>query len=89
MFRKYKGIKLSEVEQGLIYFKCLNFKHLSKSEQNRICELTDKCGGEYRAALFDLITTRRTAISISQQYFISTTALYKARNKFYMSYYKK
>lgn len=83
MFRKMKGLKLPYKQQGLIYFTCLNYENLDEDTQNKIELLCYECAGEYKKALFELVTTCESVTSISLKYYISESTLYRLRNKFY------
>lgn len=87
-FRKYRGIKLSEEEQGIIFYTCLRFPKLNEKTKKKIERLCIECAGEYRHALFELVTTRKTVASLAYKHHTSGSTLYELRKKFYESWYK-
>lgn len=92
MFRKMRGVHVPPDKQGLLFFLCRNYKDLPEKTQQRINELCDSISeGEraYRAALFDMLTTRESVVSISMKHAVSQSTLYKLRRKFYETWYKE
>ena len=82
-FRKYRGIKLSEEEQGIIFYTCLSFPKLNEKTKKKIERLCVECAGAYSHALFELVTTRHSVTSLSRKYYLSESSLYELRKKFY------
>lgn len=92
MFRKMHGVKVSHDRQGLLFFTCRNYNDLPEETRSRIDALCDSIsGGEraYRAALFDMLTTRDSVVSISMKHAVSQSTLYKLRRRFYEAWYKE
>ncbi len=86
MFRKRKGIKVSYPMQGLICFTCLTYDAQPKEVKDKIKQLCEQVGGSFSDALFEFITTEKTATEISLNYYVSETHLYNLRKKFYESW---
>jgi|GEM_PF-343595 len=87
-FRKLRSVALTEEKQGLIRFTCLTYREQPEWIQQKIDLLCDECGGEYSAALREVMCTRRSMVVISQQYFVSENTLCRARRRFYESWDK-
>ena len=85
-FRKLRGVPLPYEKQGLIYFTCRNFEHQPKHIQDKIERLCRQCGGEYCAALFELLTTDATVPAVAMRHFLSEDALSRLRKGFYCSW---
>lgn len=84
MFKKRKGIKLPYNKQGLIYFTCLDYKNQPREIQDKIKRNCEEVGGEeYKKALFEFVTTDKSAVSISMKNYLSEGTLYVLRKKFY------
>lgn len=87
-FRKLRSIALTEEKQGYIRFTCLTYREQPERTRQKIDRLCDECGGEYSAALREVMCTRRSMVAISQQYFVSENTLCRARKRFYESWDK-
>ena len=85
-FRKLQGVSLTEEQQGLIRYTCLNYDGQSKKIQKKIQRLCDEVGGAYSAALWDVMCTKKSITYIAQKHFISESELYRKRKKFYESW---
>ncbi len=85
-FKKLRGVALPEEQQGLIRYTCLNWADQPKAVQDKIQRLCGQCGGAYRAALWEVMCTRRSIAAIAQAHFVSESALYRARKMFYESW---
>lgn len=85
MFRKLRGVRLSYIEQGLIYFTCANFRHQTKEIQKRIKSLCVEVGGDYADALFDVLTKvgQYSVERIAMEHYVSPETLYRLRRRFY------
>lgn len=83
MFRKMRGIRKSYIEQGLIYFTCQNYNTCTRREREKIEGICMRAGGADYAALFEVITTRRTIKEIAERHHVSESGLYRMRKKFY------
>lgn len=88
-FKKLRGVRLSEEKQGAVRFVCLTYADQPKQIQEKITRLCDKYGGAYSDALFEVMTTRRSVVSVAMEYYISENTLYRARRKFYENWFKK
>ncbi len=94
MFRKLRGVKLSYIEQGVIYFTCMNYKNLSEPTREKIHNLCEEvckvCGEEaelYEKALLEFVTNQYVGVTgIVMKYYVSDKLLYKLRRKFYESW---
>lgn len=91
MFRKLRGVKIPYVEQGIIYFTCMNYQKQSEDMKSKIVNLCHnvcrECGEEaelYEKALFEFITNQYIGASgIVMKYYVSDKLLYKLRRNFY------
>lgn len=91
MFRKLRGVKLSYIEQGVIYFTCMNYKNLPETTKEKIRNLCKEvcaiCRDEadiYEKALLEFVTNQYTgATGIVMQHHVSDKMLYRLRRKFY------
>ena len=88
MFKKLKGVKLSYEQQGFIRFTCLTYHNQPQKIKNKILNLCVETANEKYKALFELMTTPKTVVSISLGHFVSETTLYNLRRKFYHSWYE-
>lgn len=83
-FRKYKGIRLSYEEQGLIHFICRNYRKMPAEIQLKILDLCELSSRENPYALFCLLTEGKSTTSVAQRFCIaSESTLYEARKRFY------
>jgi len=82
-FRRLHGVKLPEEVQGLIRYTCLCYSRQPKKIRDKIDSLCEVCGGDYSAALFDVMCTRRSMTEISLKHNISEPVLYRKRRDFY------
>lgn len=90
MFRYKRGIRLSYARQGYIYFTSLHYSALSEQQQETIRRLCIDAGGVNSEALFEFVTTEKTATEICIRHFIaSRTTLYRAAAKYYLSFPKQ
>lgn len=90
MFKKRRGIKLSYIKQGLICFTCLDYKDQPQEIKDKIVNLCNEVGGEYRRALFEVMTNEHATIrSVARRFFLSETTLYELRKDFFEKWYKK
>ena len=91
MFRKLRGVNLPYIEQGMIYFTCMNYakqsEEIKMKIQNLCKEVCKECQSEselYEKALFEFITNQYIgAIGIVSKYYVSDKLLYRLRRKFY------
>lgn len=82
-FKKLRGVDLPEEKQGLIRYTCLTVQEQPLSVQNKIRRLCGECGGEYSAALWDVMCSNRNIVEIAQRHFVSERILYDLRKAFY------
>lgn len=82
-FRKLKGVRRPEDEQGLIRFTCLCWRAQNKTTRKKIDRICRQAGGPYFAALRQLMTTHDSMTAVAQQYHVSERTLYRCRQKFY------
>lgn len=85
-FRKLQGVSLSEEEQGMIRYTCLNVDKQTERTRKKIKRLCDEVGGVYSAALWDVMCTKKSITYIAQKYFVSESELYRRRKNFYESW---
>ena len=83
MFKKLRGINVSYERQGFIRFTCLTYNDQSQEIRDKILNLCIDISGEEYQALFELMTTQKSAIAISKKHFVSERTLYRRRAKFY------
>lgn len=79
-------------KQGFLFFMCRNYNDLPEKTRNKINELCDSISAgckPYRNALFDMLTTRESVVSISIKHSVGQTKLYEMRREFYEAWYKK
>lgn len=88
-FRKFKGMKLSEDQQGELYFMLRNYRQKSRKIQMEVVNLCEEVAGEHALALFELLTRKTSVLQISQRYYVSESVLYELRRKFYHEWYQR
>lgn len=88
-FKRLPGISLSEKQQGLVRFICLNEATRPKGEREKIQRLCDEVGGAYSAALKEVMCSQRSISEIAMRHYVSESTLYRLRREFYESWYKK
>lgn len=82
-FRKKWSIDVTYNRQGLIYFICINYNIMPDDVKNKILDLCIRAGGEYRTALFEVITTNKSVTAVSIEHYISPETLYRMLRRFY------
>ena len=87
IFRKLQGVGLPVEQQGLIRFTCLTYKQQPRRVKEKIDRMCDECGGEYSAALFDVMCSKNSITSIALRHNVSQSALYRMRKRFYENWY--
>ena len=87
--KKLRGVCVSRNMQGYIRYTCLTYRDQPKHVREKIARLCRECGGEYGAALWELVCTEESAVSIALRHHVSEATLYRARKKFYESWGKK
>lgn len=83
MFKKMRSIRLPYNKQGLIYFTCLDCKNQPEEIQQKVLNLCAEIGGQDYAALYEVVTTGKSVLSISMKYYLNEKYLYKLRKQFY------
>lgn len=86
MFKKMKGVNVTYVQQGLIYFCCRNYTNEPAEMQRRIVRLCMETAGIDWAALKDTVTTGKSIRLIAMEHSISESVLYRLRKRFYESW---
>ena len=82
-FKKIRGIALPEEKQGFIRYTCLTYRDQPQHVQKKIRRLCVEQGGQYSAALWEVVCTRESVVSISMRHHVSETVLYDARKRFF------
>lgn len=88
-FRFRKGLDISYVQQGYVYFTTRNFEALPARRQDRIRQTIQECGGPYEDALRDFLTTDAGAVELSMRYHISERTLYRIVARYYRTFLKR
>ena len=83
MFRESPYMKLSYNQQGLIYFICKDYKNQPEYIQKKILNLCTSIGKDNYQALFELLTTDKSATKIAMQHYMSSVTLYRLRVGFF------
>jgi hypothetical protein len=89
MFKKMRSINLPYQEQGEIYFTCLNYSSKPETVQRNIDSLCAACGGDYRDALFETVTTNQSIDAVALKHNLSPSMLYRLRKNFYETWDNK
>ena len=84
-FRKMRGCKKPEREQGLIYYTCLDYRNQPKHIQQKIDRLCLVAGRQYAAALKELLTRgdRVTCERVAMDHCCSANTLWAAKRRFF------
>lgn len=83
-FRKMKSCRKSEREQGLIYYTCLNYARQNRATREKIDRLCLEAGGEYAAALKELLTKDSVNLEgVAMRHYCGARTLWEAKRKFY------
>lgn len=88
MFKFKRSIPVSYEKQGYIYFVGRNYKNLPKDKQQQVKDLCLKTGGEYHAALFELLTTDTTVAKICLKYAVSEATLLRVARRYFIEFAK-
>ena len=88
-FKKLRGIALPEERQGMIRFTCLTYADQPKHIQEKIRLLCQEAGGPYGAAVWEVMCTQESIISIAMRHHVSESTLYRARKDFYENWFRK
>lgn len=86
MYRYKRGVKADYNRQGYVYFVSRRFEHLTPARQRKIRELCADAGGEYEDALFEFVTTDKTATAICMKHYVSKATLYRAVKRYYEAF---
>ncbi|NCB52217.1 MAG: hypothetical protein EOM54_10090 [Clostridia bacterium] len=82
-FKRLAGVGKSRVQQGRIYFTCRNYADEIPAVKKKIERLCAEAGGAYSCALFDFMTSGKSTLQITMDYYISEATLSRARRRFY------
>jgi len=85
-FKKLRGVKLPEEVQGLIRYTCLTYGSQPGWIQEKIERLCIRCGGDYSAALKEVMCTHKSITQICIAHHVSESLIYQKRKKFYESW---
>ena len=85
-FKKLSGVPLSEEKQGLIRYTCLTYGEQPPRVQRKIQRLCLRCAGDYSAALFDVMCTKKSITAIALANYVSEEQLYRFRRAFYKAW---
>ncbi|MEG0397390.1 MAG: hypothetical protein RR612_11725, partial [Oscillospiraceae bacterium] len=66
-YHRGKRFGLSEAQQSLIYWICINYDNAPFEIQHKIINLCNEVGGTYNSVLFKAITTTESVTDISYQ----------------------
>ena len=88
-FKKMSGVHLPYNSQGLVFFLCKTYEMQPQRIKSKIDRLCHNLGGEYADALFEFLTSDKSAIYISLKYYISESTLYKLRRIFFNMFFEK
>lgn len=84
MFKKLRGVHIPYNKQGLIYFTCMNAKHMPEDVQQKILNLCIEVSGQHYKALYTMLTDdSKNVHAVSMEFHICETQLYFYRKKFY------
>lgn len=88
-FKKLRGVKIPEEQQGLIRYTCLTYYSQPNWIREKIDRLCKVYGGEYSDALFETMCSRESVRKISIKHNVSEEQIYKKRKLFYENWYKR
>lgn len=78
---------ISPEKQGLIFFTCLNIKHLDEQIKKKILNICMEVGGEDYQALYRFLTDSCVNhVYICNKYYISKAKLFKLKKEFYLKF---
>jgi hypothetical protein len=86
MYKFKRGVDVGYNRQGYIYFVSRLYKELPEHMQSVIIDLCAEYGGEYRAALFEFVTSDTTATAICMKHYLSKSTLYRIVRKYYRNF---
>ena len=87
MFKKLRGVDLSYERQGFIRFCCLTYSDQPQETKDRILNLCIRSGKDNYQALFEFMTTSKSAVNIAAKHFVTDMTLYRMRKKFYHAWF--
>ncbi len=87
-FKKMRGCSLSYDKQGYIYFLCKNYKSQPEAVRKKIKSIAEEVGGEYSAALFDVLVSGKSIRQVAIEQYVSEMTLYNLRIAFYEKFDK-
>lgn len=82
-FHFKQQLKLGYIMQGYIFFTCQNYRRLPQEYQKKIESLCEVAGGEYKDALLEVMTTRRTILCVARRHHMGERTLRNKTEKFY------
>ena len=82
-FKKIRGVNLPEEKQGLIRYTCLTYRDQPAHVQRKIRRLSAEEGGDHASALWEIMCTHESAVSIAQRHHVSESVLYDMRKRFF------
>lgn len=82
-FKKLRGVNLPEEKQGLIRYTCLDYADQPQHIQRKIRRLCQETGGEHGAAVWEVMCTQESMVSISMRHHVDEKVLRMARKKFF------
>lgn len=82
-FKKIRSVSLPEEKQGLIRYTCLTYRDQPEHVQRKIRRLCQTHGGQYGAAVWEVMCTKESIVSISMRHHVSESSLYRMRKDFF------
>ena len=82
-FKKIRSVSLPEEKQGLIRYTCLTYRDQPEHVQRKIRRLCKTHGGQYGAAVWEVMCTKESIVSISMRHHVSESSLYRMRKDFF------
>ena len=82
-FRYKKGICVSYLRQGFIYFTMKNLHLLPEAKREKLKRLCDEAAGEHSAALWAYLTTEKGYVAVCREFYLSQETLFRAQKRFY------
>lgn len=84
VFKQKRGIRLSYIQQGIVYFTCLNYKNEPADVRSGIIKLCREVAGEDYRALFDILTKDYVIIEgVARKNYITARRLCRYKEIFY------
>ena len=82
-WRKLAGVSLPYEKQMLIRATCALFDEQDEKMKKKILHICDEVGGVHSAALFAVMTSRRSVTAIAMDYYINESYLHQLRRRFF------